>query len=1119
MRAADGGTTLARARVVARARPAHRPARNPGPDDPEWYKDAIIYELHVRSFQDSNADGVGDFPGLTSRLPYLQDLGVTAIWLLPFYPSPLRDDGYDIADYTDVHASYGTLEDFNCFLEEAHRRGLRVITELVINHTSDQHPWFQRARTRPAGDPARDFYVWSPTADRYQGTRVIFRDFEHSNWTWDPVGQAYYWHRFYSHQPDLNFDNPAVLEAVRGVIDFWLELGVDGLRLDAVPYLVEREGTRSENLRPTHRILKQIRRHVDERFLHRMLLAEANQWPEDAAAYFGSGDESHMVFHFPLMPRLFMAMRQEDRLPIVDILAQTPAAPRGCQWALFLRNHDELTLEMVTEEERQYMYYVYASDPQARLNLGIRRRLAPLVGNDRRRIELMNMLLFSLPGTPILYYGDEIGMGDNIYLGDRNAVRTPMQWSADRNAGFSSAATQRLFLPLIVDDQYHYQSIHVEQQSASGSSLLAWMRRLIAVRRRHQAFGRGDTTFVDSANVAILAYVRDWQRERLLVVANLSRFAQHATLALQGFDGNVPVELFGRKPFPAIGTGPYTLTLAPHQCLWFELEPKRRRRVRDMLPRLRAERRWDDLLNDSARPELEAALPPYLERCASWTSGGRAVLSVRVEETLRVSTNGRRFALLIVQLTFTTGEPQHYLLPLGCRPGTSSSELEHAIAIVSFVRGSKGDHVLYDASEDPHLARALRTLVRDRGSVDGRAGSLRVERHGERRMVAGVAGRHLVRRPRRGPNALVGLGNDIVLKLFRQLDAGPNPEIELCSYLNARGFAWSPPVYASLHYRSHESRRRDSVALGILLQYVRNDGEAWSRACAAADAFLRRAARGIRPWPVVASIVPPIGDRAGSSDLDRLIGPLLPFVQLLGSRVAELHVVLGRGNSDAAFAPKPLGPLSRRSMYQRMRTLIVSVTGRLRRMQDALPPRMRALAGAVIERQQDVIRTVRRVVDLDDGGQGIRCHGNLHLGQVLVLEDDIMFIDFEGEPGRPLYERLLKRSPLQDVATMIRSFQYAAHHALLRKGPVPRARPAEMTAWLRAWQHRLSSVFLASYLQAIEQAGLLPRDAADRSVLLQALLLERAYYELGFELNRQRDWVAAPLADIPALLA
>src|ERR1700704_3702287 len=540
---------------------------------PLWFKEAIIYQLHIKTFCDGNNDGIGDFQGLLSKLDYLRNLGVTAIWLLPFYPSPLRDDGYDIADYYNVHPSYGTLDDFRQFLEAAHEAGLKVITELVLNHTSDQHIWFQRSRRAVAGDPWRDYYVWSDDPNKYQDARIIFKDTELSNWTYDPVAKSYFWHRFYSHQPDLNYDNPEVCSAMYKVVDFWLDMGVEGLRLDAVPYLFEREGTSCENLPETHEYLQKVRAHIDEKYVDRMLLAEANQWPDDAVAYFGTGNECHMAFNFPIMPRIYMSLHMEDRYPLLDILDQTPSIPENCQWAIFLRNHDELTLEMVTEEERDYMYRVYARDPRARINLGIRRRLAPLLSNNRRKLELIHAILFSMPGSPILYYGDEIGMGDNIYLGDRNSVRTPMQWSADRNAGFSQTGTQRLFLPLIVDDQYHYQAVHVEQQAASGSSLLSWMKRLIAVRRRYQAFGHGDFRMLFPDNHRVLAFIRRYQDEVILVIANLSRFVQYAGLDLSAFKGTSPIELFGRAQFPPIAESPYFLTLGPHSFYWFLLPP------------------------------------------------------------------------------------------------------------------------------------------------------------------------------------------------------------------------------------------------------------------------------------------------------------------------------------------------------------------------------------------------------------------------------------------------------------------------------------------------------------------------------------------------------------------
>ncbi|NJK33982.1 MAG: maltose alpha-D-glucosyltransferase [Oscillatoriales cyanobacterium SM2_2_1] len=647
--------------------------------DPLWYKDAVIYEVPIRAYVDSNGDGIGDFRGLTDRLDYLQDLGITAIWVLPFFPSPLRDDGYDVADYYCVNPIYGSLEDFQEFVAEAHRREIYVIIELVINHTSDRHPWFQRARRAPQGSVERDFYVWSETPDRYRETRIIFQDFEASNWTWDAVAGAYYWHRFYAHQPDLNFDSPAVQQAVLDVLDFWLGMGVDGLRLDAVPYLYERDCTNCENLPETHAFLQALRRHTDTQFPHRMLLAEANQWPEDAVQYFGTGNECHMNFHFPLMPRLFMALHMEDNFPIVDILQQTPSIPDSCQWAIFLRNHDELTLEMVSDEDRDYMYRVYARDPQARLNLGIRRRLTPLLGNSRRKVELLTSLLLSLPGTPVLYYGDEIGMGDNIYLGDRNGVRTPMQWSGDRNAGFSKANPQKLYAPVIVDPEYHYESVNAESQRQNPSSLWWWTKRILAVRQRHRAFSRGTIMFLHTDNRKVLAFVRSYQGNHLLIVVNLSRFTQSVQVDLSGFQHMTPVEMFGRSPFPEIKEEQYFLSLGAHNFYWFTLEPARTYGETGSprnLPRLRWPTPLATELNQAARrQELEQILPEYW-RSQPWNSlAEQRIQHLEIRETIVIPAAGQPVVVLLVQVEYREGEPATVALMLTCTSvGEGNSE-------------------------------------------------------------------------------------------------------------------------------------------------------------------------------------------------------------------------------------------------------------------------------------------------------------------------------------------------------------------------------------------------------------------------------------------------------------
>jgi maltose alpha-D-glucosyltransferase / alpha-amylase len=538
-------------------------------DDPLWYKTAVFYELYVRGFQDGSGDGSGDFRGLTERLDYLQWLGIDCVWLLPIFPSPLRDGGYDVSDYFSILPAYGTLGDFYEFLEAAHQRGIRVIADLVMNHTSDQHPWFQEAR-RP-GSPKRDWYVWSDTDQRYLDARVIFVDTESSNWTWDPEAQAFYWHRFFSHQPDLNYDNPEVQEAMLEVIRFWLDMGLDGFRLDAVPYLFEREGTDCENLPETHEFLKRVRKEVDSKYEHKLLLAEANQWPPDVVPYFGDGDECHMAFNFPVMPRMFMALRREDRTPIIEIMNRTPKIPDTAQWGLFLRNHDELTLEMVTDEERDYMYNEYAKDPRMRRNIGIARRLAPLLDNGRRQMEMLYSLLFSLPGSPVVYYGDEVGMGDNIYLGDRDGVRTPMQWSSDRNAGFSRADPAALYLPLLMDPVYGYQAVNVEAQERVATSFLHWLRRLLQVRKQHPVFGMGDYEPLYPENRRVFAFTRQLGADVVLVVANLSRFAQPVELDLGRWTGLVPEEMFGRTPFPIIDNRAYRLAMGPHGFYWFRL--------------------------------------------------------------------------------------------------------------------------------------------------------------------------------------------------------------------------------------------------------------------------------------------------------------------------------------------------------------------------------------------------------------------------------------------------------------------------------------------------------------------------------------------------------------------
>ena len=1097
-----------------------------------WYKDAIVYELHVRTFHDSDGDGIGDFAGLTAKLPYLQDLGVTAVWLLPFYPSPLRDDGYDIADYTDVHPDCGTLHDFKVFLAEAHRRGLRVITELVLNHTSDEHPWFQRARRARRGSVARNFYVWSETPEAYKGARVIFNDFESSNWSWDAVAGAYYWHRFYSHQPDLNYRNPAVIRAIARVLEFWLRLGVDGLRLDAVPYLVEAEGTMSENLAQTHAVLKRLRRHVDERFPDRMLLAEANQWPEDAAAYLGDGDECHLAFHFPLMPRLFMGIRQEDRFPIVDVLAQTPPIPDTCQWALFLRNHDELTLEMVTEEERLFMYRVYTEDPEARINLGIRRRLAPLLGGDRRKIELMNALLLALPGTPVIYYGDEIGMGDNIFLGDRNGIRTPMQWSGDRNGGFSTADPQRLYLPLIVDYDYHHQTVHVEAQQRNPHSLLAWMKRLIALRKRYRSFGRGTLEFRHPANRSVLAFVRRWEDEAILVVANLSKFDQFVEVDLSGFEGLVPVELIGRNRFRPIGDAPYPLTLAPHGFLWLALEAA-------PAPRLPGSRvgtagralvadSWEALVVGEARGSLEERLPDHLRGRRWFTERRRRVISASIVETILVADEQAPFFITLVRVEYAQREPDLYVLPMAWATGARAEEIERTRADLVIARATVGGRhgaetgVLYDAIGEPRCAAALLKVVAGRRHLRGTAGHVAALRtpafRGTKAGKVVSSGAAILAEEQ--SNTTLLFGDVAVLKLFRRVDEGLHPDLEIGSFLTRRRFRHAPAVLGALEYRR---RRSEPVVLAVLQRFVPNHGDGWEYTLRLLERFRRdvegRPAPEPPPSPSAAALLA-ASEESLPHMCEEWLASYLPAARLLGQRTGELHRALGTAAGSPHLVPQPFSRLYQRSAYQSFRGLTCSVIDALRERLPRLPAARRADAERVVAAEPRLLARFRWLIDRKLTATRIAGHGNYHLQQVLWTGDDFTIIDFEGEPPRPLFERRLKRSPLVDIASMVRSFHYAARVALPDEDDGEGSSgdtPARAPSWSRFWRHWVSVAFLQAYFAAVDRL-LLPADRDELRLLLDARLLERTLYELGNELAYRPRWVHIPLTDLRELL-
>jgi maltose alpha-D-glucosyltransferase/alpha-amylase len=1077
--------------------------------DPLWYKDAVIYQVHVRSFCDSTSDGVGDFRGLTSKLPYIKSLGVSCVWLLPFYPSPLKDDGYDIGHYEGVHPSYGTLKDFRTFLRAAHEAGLQVITELVINHTSDQHPWFQAARRAPAGSSKRDYYVWSQDPQKYPGVRIIFTDTESSNWTWDPVAGAYYWHRFFHHQPDLNFDNPRVLRAVTKVMRFWMDQGVDGMRLDAVPYLIERDGTNCESLPETHAVLRHLRAELDRHYDGRLLLAEANQWPGDVRAYFGDGDECHMAFHFPLMPRIYMALKQEDRFPIVDVLTQTPDLPPSGQWAIFLRNHDELTLEMVTDEERDYLREAYAAEPQMRINGGIRRRLAPLLENDRNRIELLNSLLLSLPGTPVIYYGDEIGMGDNIYLGDRNSVRTPMQWSPDRNAGFSQADPQRLYAPLLMDPVYGYEVVNVEAQERAPSSLLNWMRRAIALRRRHRTFGRGTIRFLDPANQKVLAYIREHEDERILCVANLSRQAQPCELDLGRYRGRVPVEMFGGTEFPRIGELPYFVTLGPYASYWFllreevEAPPSARPVPRsspkpidalDLRPLLLG-LDWSSAFDTATHEILERDyLPVHLATRRWFQAEGRSIRQVRIRDHVRMGDGLEPVFITLLDVGFDDGSVGTYCLPVGFLSGDAGDQLlrESPDLVIARVSGARKG-VLHERLDLGPAARLLTAieLGHDVAGLRGRAVGVRLSDAST-----------LVMRPEAGASRLNAeqrntsfvFGDSAILKLIRRVESGPHPEVEAGLHFAQVGYVGAPPLLGVLEYRDAQNT---PMTLALVHGLFRHNVSAWDQALGELSRFYDTAA------PATMPLAP------GAPEGTMQIGWYLDAARRIGLHTAEMHRALASPGDNPAFTPSALEPADVRRVAQQARALMPTLDSLLAALPDPASPRV-----------SDAIASIRRALPrlgpwLDArsaagaGGLAIRVHGDYHLGQLLVHEGGFKVVDFEGDADLPLADRRVRQSPLEDVAGMLRSLRSASWIALvawLDQHPDPTS-PLDGVA--REWTAAVRQAFLDGYLQAVPDR-FLPDEPA-RTALLHLSLVRRTLEDARDELMRRPSMAPAAL--------
>jgi maltose alpha-D-glucosyltransferase/alpha-amylase len=1089
--------------------------------DPLWYKDAVIYQAHVRAFFDSTNDGVGDFPGLTQKLEYLEHLGVNALWLLPFYPSPLRDDGYDIADYGNIHPSYGTLDDFDRFLAEAHRRGIRVITELVINHTSDQHPWFQAARRAPAGSVERDYYVWSETNRKYEGVRIIFTDTEMSNWSWDDTAKAYYWHRFFHHQPDLNFDNPAVLTDITRVMQFWLDRGVDGLRLDAVPYLIEREGTICENLEETHAVLKQIRKSLDALYMDRMLLAEANQWPADVRPYFGDGDECHMAFHFPLMPRMFMAVRQEDRHPIVEVLRQTPEIPDNCQWAMFLRNHDELTLEMVTDEERDYMYQAYATDPQMRINVGIRRRLAPLLENSRRRIELLHSLLFSMPGTPIIYYGDELGMGDNIYLGDRNGVRTPMQWTGDRNGGFSRADPARLYAPPIMDPLYGYQSINVEAQERAPFSLLNWMKRMIGLRRQFKVFGRGSIEFLPAANRKVLAYVRKYQDDLILCVANLSRSVQPIELDLSRFKGLTPVEMLGLTEFPTIGEHRYFLTLPGYAFYWFRLQqapapisarvaPEAAVLVGETPP-LFVGAAWDTLLEGNVRTLIERdLLVPFLQRQRWFGGKARGIRSARFVDWGLLRRGPQPLFVTFVEVLYDSGDRDTYFLPLAISTATDGRIIEERTphGVLAPVTGARKG-ILFDGGLDDRFARTLLEAVENREEIRTRHSTLVASQTTMFAAARGTEELPVGRTSGEQSNTSLMFGDRLILKLYRRIQPGINPDYEIGRYLTeVVRYPRVPALAGAFEYRlsAHES-----MTVGMLQQLVEVQADGWRHAT---DELGRFVESRIAPDAELPQGFAELIDANPPRVIHDVMGSYLGTAGTLGRRTAEVHTALASNTSDPAFLPVPFTTDDLTAVTNDAAAQASAAVHALKSTTRTLPDDVADLVRELLSREEHLLQHIRTLPLQELRVYKTRIHGDFHLGQVLWAEGDFYIIDFEGEPARPLAQRREKQSPLTDVAGMLRSFGYAAYAALFAHDTKRPGRFAHYESWARIWQTWASAWFLKGYFDVAGDALFVPAEPAQRDALLHLFMLDKALYELNYELNNRPDWVRIPLLGI-----
>lgn len=1087
----------------------------PKSNDPLWFKDAIFYEVSVRAFYDSNGDGIGDFQGLIQKLDYLEDLGITTIWLLPFYPSPLKDDGFDVTDHCDVHPDYGTLSDFKQFLKEVHRRNMYVITELILNHTSDQHAWFKRSRKAKSGSRYRDLYVWSDTQEKYKEARVMFSDEESTNWSWDSEAKAYFWHRFYRHQPELNFENAEVQLEMIKVVDFWLKMGVDGFRLPSVPFLFEEDGTSCENLPQTHVFLKRLRSHIDKHYKNRILIAEANLWPEDAAEYFGDGQECHMNFHYPLMPRMFLALRTEDSYPITDIIEQTPATPLNSQWALFLRNHDELGLEMVTEEEKDYLFKAYASDSSLKYNVGIRRRLAPLLNNDRRKIELLYTILISLPGTPVVYYGDEIGMGDNVYLGDRFGVRTPMQWNMNQNAGFSTANPQRLYLPIITDPIYRHESVNVATQEENPSSLLWWMKHVLGMRKRLNIFGRGEMKIIDSSNSKVLAFARTYEKQRLIVVANLSQFSQATTLILAEYKDCDITEVFSQNKFMNVGTGDYSITIGPYGYFWFQvdtIEKKDKAEASGELPLIKTDISWERLFDNynEVRVLERKILLPFMKKCRWFGGKAKVVSKVGLHLTIPLKIDRDTHFLAIIEVNYVQRLPEFYFLPLTFVPADSLLErVEYTVQSVvcrGEIQGKAG--FIMDSSYDKTFRDFLFTsMENDMKLKDDQGGVLTFNSSVFAKIDVSKGVDSKILKADQSNTAII-FNDRYFFKFYRKIEKEINPDLEIVRFLSENTTFQNSPKYAgSVEYLDHEG---NTIVFGLMQEKVENQGDAWGMSVDSIGRFYERVITKAKNLKL-----PKMSNKAGIKFEDapdviqEFIGRgFYERVVRLGQRTAEMHLALASDASNPAFAPEKYTANYQRSVYSSLRKLLKDRFALLENCLPKLDAPTKELAKKVLAMEDVILESFSEVYQIKINALKTRVHGDYHLGQVLFTGKDFVIIDFEGEPGFSFSERRLKKNPLKDVAGMMRSFHYAAFGKILLNENYRNRDVEFLESWAEQWQHYVSRFYLGAYMERMGMGSTLSNED---DILIRTFLIEKAVYELGYELNGRPDWVSIPL--------